>query len=127
MTLGDLTTELLELEQPPHIVNVESCLSKARLTCYPAPIHMTHSIPYNTTQIIVERPKERQTLWNIASFWGLMFFQLLQGVTRLEITLCLSNLKRSVMLGHREDVALFSVTFRERIWLLILPLGFPVL
>lgn len=43
----------------------------------------------------------------------------------LEITICLSNPKRSVILGHRED-ALFSVTFRKRICLFC-PLGFPVL
>lgn len=68
---------------------------------------------------------ERETLWNLPSFWGLTDFSNYHKVwTGLEITICLSNLKRLVILGHWED-ALFSVTFRKRMF--ILPLGFPVL
>lgn len=85
---------------------------------------MKYIIPYNTTQIIVKKLKERQTLWNLPSFWGLTeFFQLPQGVNWMDHH-CLSNLKRSVILGHRED-ALFSHFQKED--LLILPLRFPFL
>ena len=73
-----------------------------------------------------ERLEGRQTFWSPPSFWGLCSPSYHKVWAGLQITICLSNLKRSVISGPRED-ALSSVTFRKRSWLLILPPGFPLL
>lgn len=86
---------------------------------------MKYTIPYNTTQVIVKRLKERQTLWNLASFCGLTeFFQLPQGVNWIGDN---HLSKQSKEISYLRSQGGCNLCHFQKEDLLILPLGFPVL